>query len=210
MATINPYESPKTASSAVEVAGNRWSLLVLLPTGMVASSVLGAVTNMINGAVSPEYFSIVMGWSRHGNIWARSVFQGALEGLAYGLAFSFIFMMTAAIASRLKCDYRHAVAYIPLACGGVLITWTIGGVIGLTWAATNPPLYRSVFPVVPYVGVERFGWVGGSIWGAIYGGLIVVGLASALFVIRWKRQIRVGDDCAGGARHGPRAESPPA
>ena len=41
---------------------------------------IGAITNMINGAVSPNYFRIVMRWDFQ-DIWTASVAQGILSPL---------------------------------------------------------------------------------------------------------------------------------
>ena len=39
---------------------------------------IGAVTDMINGAISPNYFRIIMGWNFQ-DIWIVSVAQGIFD-----------------------------------------------------------------------------------------------------------------------------------
>jgi hypothetical protein len=184
---INPYESPKAVSRTSHSPPRISSLLLVLPTGMLLSALLGAITNAINGFVSPHYFSIVMGWPNDASLWARSIFQGALEGLAYGLFFSVIFTSVAGFVSRFRLRYREAMPYVFAVCTGALATWLMGGLIGWTWACLDPRSYRSRFPDLPHEGAAQFGWVGGSIWGIVYGGFFVVIIVTATFVVRWMR-----------------------
>ncbi|HSZ57058.1 MAG TPA: hypothetical protein VK797_15430 [Tepidisphaeraceae bacterium] len=55
------------------------ALVGIAITAVVAGMFVGAATNAVNGAVSPTYFEIVMGWDSSG-VWLASVQQGILEG----------------------------------------------------------------------------------------------------------------------------------
>ena len=62
---------------------------------------------MINGAVSPNYFRIVMRWDFQ-DIWTASVAQGILEGLLYGVIFSIIFTTGFGIVTKGQANYKFA------------------------------------------------------------------------------------------------------
>ena len=69
---------------------------------------IGAITNMINGAISPNYFRIVMGWDFE-DIWIASVAQGIFEGLIYGVIFSLIFTTGFGIITKGNATYNFAI-----------------------------------------------------------------------------------------------------
>ena len=53
---------------------------------------LGALTNTINGRVSPLYFRNIMRWSDVSDVPRAAIGQGAFEGLLCGLIFGTIFV----------------------------------------------------------------------------------------------------------------------
>ncbi|NLE59891.1 MAG: hypothetical protein GX616_16180 [Planctomycetes bacterium] len=77
-------------------------------TGILLVAILGALTNSVNGWVSPTYFRNIMRWHDVADIWRASIAQGILEGLMFGLAFSVIFVAVVGIVSRARCPYRTA------------------------------------------------------------------------------------------------------
>jgi hypothetical protein len=68
------------------------AMIGLAFTGVVLGAFLGALTNSVNGWVSPTYFRNIMRWHDVADIWRASIAQGILEGLMFGLAFSVIFV----------------------------------------------------------------------------------------------------------------------
>jgi hypothetical protein len=59
--------------------------------GVVAGAIVGASTNAVNGLMAPHYFGAVMRWPDDGNVYARTILQGVLEGAGFGLVFSLVF-----------------------------------------------------------------------------------------------------------------------
>ncbi len=59
---------------------------------IVGGGVLGALTNTINGRVSPLYFRNIMRWSDVSDVPRAAIGQGAFEGLLCGLIFGTIFV----------------------------------------------------------------------------------------------------------------------
>lgn len=61
--------------------------------------------------------------------------------------------------------------------------WVIGGIIAIVLFALSPEFYKQTFIGVPdgYAAVFRYAWVGGSIWGISFGGIIVMIIGTVLF-----------------------------
>lgn len=151
---------------------------------------IGAITNMVNGSVSPAYFRIVMGWD-FTNIWIASVAQGLLEGLIYGVLFSLIFTSGFVLITKGKASYNFALKQLFKIILITLVCWAIGGVLGLLLASLSPDFFRSHFYHVPKEKIEmiKYAWVGGSIWGGMLGGLLSAVFGLALIKINWKEAI---------------------
>lgn len=183
----NPFESPRT-ETAPRLANGRppacWSLLLLPLIGIVAGVLIGALTNTLNGAVCPEYFTRVMGWPATAPIGVWSVRQGMLEGGLCGFFFALVLSIVMALRSRLRCPFRRALGYFVVACLGVVLCTILGGVVGAGWAASDPASYLAAFPTAISPGTARFAWVGGSIWGGQLGGLAMIVLTSIVFCVR--------------------------
>ena len=96
-------------------------LFLVALTCILTGGIIGALTNMVNGAVSPYYFKTIMHWDFE-NIWSASVAQGIFEGLLNGVLFSIIFTTTFGIVTKGKATYKFAfrqlvkVAVIVLCC----------------------------------------------------------------------------------------------
>jgi hypothetical protein len=162
----------------------------LVITGIFASGALGAVTNAVNGWVSPEYFVSVMQWYWIQNVWRASVAQGIFEGLLFGVLFSLIFTVVVGIITRASCPYRFAVQYILGILAGAFVGWILGGLAAMGLASLSPDFYRKTFSGVPEEAgpMLRFAWVGGSIWGVELGGLVSVVLGLVIFRSNWLRR----------------------
>ena len=159
-------------------SGIQNSFLIAL-TCILMGGTIGAITNMVNGALSPYYFKTTMNWGFQ-EIWIASVAQGILEGLFHGVFFAIIFTIGFGIITKGKANYAFAFKHIIRIAIIVLCCWTIGGLLAVMLVRLSPEFYRSHFPWTPTDVVEqmKYAWVGGSIWGEILGGVLgsVIGL----------------------------------
>ncbi len=83
-----------------------WSLLLLIPVGVLAGVLSGALMNGFNGWLSPLYFqrlpfvnSYVI-WSEY---WLEVVEHGMTEGAVLGVIFSVIYVVVVILVSRGNC-----------------------------------------------------------------------------------------------------------
>lgn len=158
-------------------------------TGVLASAALGAVTNAVNGWVSPLYFVTVMRWQGVEDVWRASIAQGILEGLCFGVFFSLVFTAGVGIITRASCGYGFAVWHLLGVVAGALVCWALGGVAAMGLASLSPEFYRRAFIGVPAEpgAMLAYAWVGGSIWGVQLGGLVSVVLGLVVVRGNWRR-----------------------
>ena len=142
--------------------------------------------NMINGAVSPYYFKTIMGWD-FDNVWIASVAQGIFEGLLYGVVFSIIYTSAFGIITRGEGSYSFALRQLLKLMVLVLVFWMIGGFLAMVLAVMSPDFYRSQFLFVPKenIAMLKFAWVGGSIWGSLFGCVVTLMLGIIVIKNRW-------------------------
>jgi hypothetical protein len=180
--------SPAT-SQANRTSTKPIALILIAATVIAGGALIGASTNAINGAVSPLYFRNVMGWQDVQQIWWASVAQGIFEGLIYGTLFAAVFTLVVGISSRARCSFSFAVRHLLLMLLAILICWVAGGLAAMGLATLSPEFYQRSFVGVPddFGAMLRYAWVGGSIWGALFGGLITLVIGSVLFAVRWRR-----------------------
>ncbi len=164
------------------------SLFGVAVTGVFAGAALGAVTNAINGWVSPQYFVQILGWRDIDDVWRASVAQGILEGLLFGVLFSLVFTAGVGIISRAACSYRLASRYLLAIVSGAFACWLIGGGAAMGLASLSPEFYRSTFIGVPAETgpMLAYAWVGGSIWGVQFGALVCVVLGLVVLRAKWR------------------------
>ncbi len=164
------------------------ALIGVALSGILLGAILGAVTNSINGWVSPLYFRNIMRWDDVENIWRASIAQGILEGIMFGLAFAVIFTAVVGIVSKARSPYGLAAIHLVLIAVAALVCWALGGVIAMGLATLSPEFYRHTFHGVPedFDQMLRYAWVGGSIWGIQFGGLASVIVGSVLFRAKWR------------------------
>jgi hypothetical protein len=181
------YATPSQSRAARPLA-----LVGIALAAILAGTLVGASTNAINGAVSPTYFVNVMGWNYVSNVWLASVFQGVFEGSAVGLLFSAILTTTIGIVTRATCECGRGLRWLGYIVTAIYAAWTIGGICGLTLAEMSPLFFQSTFIGVPsdHAQMLRYAWVGGSIWGAEFGGFAVVIVGLILFRISWRRMLK--------------------
>jgi len=163
--------------------------LVMTAGATVAGAAfVGASTNAINGVVSPHYFRQIMQWEGVADIWKAAIAQGIFEGLIVGMLAAFVFTLVVGIASRARCPFQTALWHLIPMIGGVYCCWIAGGLIAMGLATLSPEFYVRTFIGVPEQYVPRlcYAWVGGSIWGAQFGGLIAVTIGSIVFANNWQ------------------------
>ncbi len=167
-----------------------FALVGLAVTGIVAGAALGALTNSINGWVSPLYFRNILRWHDVEDVWRASIAQGIFEGLIFGIFLSLVFVIVAGIVSKTRCSYRFGSTVLLVVVGAALVCWSIGGLLGMGLATLSPEFYRHAFKGAPRDSVEmlRYAWVGGSIWGIEFGGFLLTILGSFWFYARWQRR----------------------
>jgi hypothetical protein len=166
------------------------ALIALAITGVLTGACLGALTNAINGWVSPRYFVTILRWHGVEDVWRASVAQGVLEGLLFGTCFSLLFVTGVGIATRAGCTYGFAVRYLIWIACGALVCWVLGGLAAMGLATLSPEFYRAAFIGVPEELGEMlaYAWVGGSITGMQLGGLACVFLGVLLLRADWQRE----------------------
>src|SRR5438445_7699440 len=84
------------------------TIMFLLLSGIAVGGLFGAVTNMINGIVSPLYYSILLGWQFE-NIWYTAVLEGIYEGIIYGVIYSALYTIAFTLLIRKRVSYSWAV-----------------------------------------------------------------------------------------------------
>ena len=110
----------------------------------------------------------------------KCIVQGIYEGFLYGICFAIIFSVGFGLITKGKANYAFAFKHILRIALIVIICWTIGGLLAVMLVRLSPEFYRSHFPWTPTDVIEqmKYAWVGGSIWGEIFGGFLgsVLGL----------------------------------
>ncbi|MCP4642430.1 MAG: hypothetical protein GY851_18440 [bacterium] len=151
---------------------------------------IGALTNMVNGAVSPLYFKNIMRWHDVENIWRASVAQGVFEGLIYGILFAAVFATVVGIVTKGDCPYSRVARFLGSISLAILTCWAAGGMVAMGLAMLSPEFYQRAFIGVPEdLGpMLRYAWVGGSIWGGMLGGVLSAILGSVVFRSKWREE----------------------
>jgi hypothetical protein len=189
----SPPDQPPLAqvpSSPSAAEARPLSLIAIAGTAVFVGAIIGASTNTINGAVSPAYFINILGWSEVSDVWRASVAQGVFEGLIFGMISAMIFTLTIGIVTRATCPYTVAFRYLLAIMLGAYGCWVLGGLIAIGLALLSPEFYHHAFIGVPWETAEmlRYAWVGGSIWGVEFGGILSLIIGLVTFRGRWKRR----------------------
>lgn len=154
-------------------------LLALIP--LLMGPVIGIATNYLNVEISKDYFRVVMDWGvSDGYVTFLAMVQGVREGFLYGAVFSLIFTIYVFKTNRGGLGSQHfrlIFIRVPII---VLVCWLIGGLLGVLVFRYFPELTVAPFPDLIYrltYELERYGWVAGSIWGGMIGGVLALGWA---------------------------------
>jgi hypothetical protein len=177
----------------IRADANPSTLFAIAITLIAVGGVIGALTNAINGAVSPLYFVTIMHWYNVENVWRAAIAQGIFEGSAYGALFSLVFTIVVGTAPGFRIPYSFTIKHIVTAVAVTILCWCIGGFIALGLATLSPEFYQNAFIGVPddFFEMLRYAWVGGSIWGAMFGAVLSVIIASISVRTDWWRRVRL-------------------
>jgi hypothetical protein len=161
-------------------------LAAIVLLGTAAGGTLGALTNCVNGRISPDYFMNALGWEYAADVPAAAVAQGIYEGTMLGLVLSTLFAVTVGWVSKARCPFRIAAYHLLRIFAWALVCWCLGGMIGVLLAIISP----GFFPIgetfrQDYSRLLSFAWVGGSIQAIEWGGSAMALLECILFRARW-------------------------
>ena len=186
---INPYAAPQQSAPIEREVPPKLTLrrvALLLPIGTIGGALLGAMTNTVNGAVSPDFFRDVMGghWLSDADVWLASIRQGLFEGAARGTEYAILFVVLTCVFSARRCYLGAAARCALLALILALSFWVAGGATGMAYTQWFPkhcsPRYFGWHTSTE--SLLRYAWARGAYWGIIYGGLPAVVITSALCV----------------------------
>ena len=180
-----------TGMPEIERAPRPIALAATAVCGVLAGGILGGSTNAVNGAVSPTYFVTILGWRGVEDVWRASIAQGLFEGLLLGIFFSLVFTVATGIITAASCSFAFAFKHLLGILGGAYICWALGGLAAIGLASLSPEFYRRAFFGVPqeFGPMLRYAWVGGSIWGAEFGGFVSVVVGLVVLWANWRRGV---------------------
>jgi hypothetical protein len=166
------------------------ALVAVALAAVAMAALLGAATNAVNGSLSPLYFRNILQWHHVEDVRRAAVAQGIFEGALYGMAFSFVFTLVVGIASKARATLAFSLRHLALAGAIAIACWCLGGAVAMGLATLSPEFYRDMFIGVPSERVEmlKYAWVGGSIWGALFGAALSVVVASITAATDWRRR----------------------
>jgi len=162
--------------------------------GVLACALLGGTTNVVNGWVSPEYFVTILRWDPNSDVWRAAIAQGIFEGLMFGIFFSLVFTVATGLITRGSCSFGFAFKHLLGILVGAYLCWTFGGLVAVGLATLSPQFYRQTFIGVPqdFNAMLRYAWVGGSIWGAEFGGVFSIVVGVVVLRANWQRGVEKG------------------
>ena len=172
---------PRRSTVRIFFTANNFLLLLV---GAAGASILGALTNSLNGWLSPQYFRDVMGWAGT-DVWSDTVREGMLEGVCFGTAYALMFVTLIAAMSRGEYRLNVAIRYALIGFAAALASWFAGGIVAIIYVYwvpdANPRFFGWHFDRTTRM---AYGWVRGSIWGIVFGGPFVATLSAALYALR--------------------------
>jgi hypothetical protein len=177
------------------------ALLVIALATIGTGGLLGAATNAVNGAVSPIYFVNILRWEHVAYVWRAAIAQGIFEGFIYGTVFAIIFTLVVGLVSKARATLGFALKHLATAGGVALLCWCVGGLLAMGLATLSPGFYRNTFTGVPneFEAMLRYAWVGGSIWGVMFGAVLSAVIACTMAAADWRRLNRTDTKPAAAA-----------
>lgn len=191
---LNPYESPLHPAERIDRPAPWWLQGIQFCGLAVAVSVmLGALANVLNGWICPEYFILVMRWPEDSNIWLRSILQGMLEGFVIGLVLSVAFFGVGSLLTGFRLTFGRASRYLAaVVIAAVASAVCAGLILSQVDSIRTIVLYSVPGPMSPS---PSFGWVAGCISGLEQGGAAAALVALIVLVVRdWLRKHPVAAD----------------
>ena len=181
-------------SAASALSSQVTQVATLFACSLLVGSLLGALTNLVNGHVSPEYFVTVLGWHEVQDVPRAAVAQGIFEGAALGVVPAGVFTTVIAIVSRGVKPLRSALPYLMAIALVAFVGWVLGGLAAMALASFSAEFYRHAFIGVPEErgAMLRYAWVGGSIWGIEIGGVLATIAVSVIYRNAERRAIPLG------------------
>lgn len=167
------------------------ALAAIAVCGVFSGGFLGGVTNLINGTVSPTYFVNILHWEGVEDVLRASIAQGIFEGLLFGVFFSLIFTVATGIITLASAPFGFTFKHLLGILGGVILCWILGGMVAMGLATLSPEFYRRAFIGVPeeFMPMLQYAWVGGSIWGAEFGGFVSLVIGLVILRANWRRLV---------------------
>ena len=155
---------------------------------IMLSGLIGLCTNLINAVISPEYFINIMHWEQVESLIRSAGAQGLYQGIVRGLFFALVFSCVYIISNNAELNISAVLKWIISMGVASIGLWVIGGIIAIVLFALSPEFYKQTFIGVldGHAAVFRYAWVGGSIWGISFGGIIVIIIGTVLFRKRSK------------------------
>lgn len=149
---------------------------------------IGLITNLINSIISPLYFITIMRWSAEENIIKFAMLQGIYEGLFYGIFFAAVFICIYIFSLQSKVSLNNTFIWILCMAFADIILWAIGGISAIFLSILSPEFYRHTFIGVPdnFYEMIKYAWVGGSIWGLSFGGILVMIIGIVFYRSKYK------------------------
>ncbi|MGF1512471.1 MAG: hypothetical protein ACFB5Z_02070 [Elainellaceae cyanobacterium] len=167
--------------------------LIIWTAGILVTALAGALTNAVNGHISPLYFVNILGWGDMEQVPRAAIAQGIFEGAVVGLLLSTVFTVATGLISRFRCSAADGLRYLGYILATVLVAWGVGGAIAVGLARLSPEFYQNTFRGVPEQtgAMLRYAWVGGSIVGlqllAASGVLLAFSLIPSLVCVTLSR-----------------------
>ena len=158
---------------------------------LLLPGIVGFITNMINSIISPEYFIKIMHWDTVQNIMQATIAQGIYQGIIQGIFFTLLFTCVYIVSLKSDIDLRKTLLWISYMAVATIGLWILGGLIAILLSVLSPEFYKKTFIGVPddFGAMIRYAWVGGSIWGATFGGMLVMIIGTILYRNNYKKKI---------------------
>ena len=164
-------------------------ICVIFLSCIILPGIIGGLTNLINSIVSPDYFIKIMHWESIKNIIQTAIAQGIYQGIIQGMFFSLVFSCVYIISNKAELTIVSSIKWILFMWLITIALWVLGGIIAILLSVLSPEFYKKTFIGVPdeFGAMIRYAWVGGSIWGVSFGGILVMIIGTLMFRNNYKQ-----------------------